>query len=153
MVTNAGILLALYIRPDSAPSAGWPAIGPAELGDPNMRIILGLVATASLCLVAGCNRGGSNNAAAANAPAPAVNAPAPVDSAAPPAQTPAPASSGGARDPSSIQECIQDVQNELPSGTDLNAFCECAVAGMAQNGGRERPAMEQCAAQMGIQPR
>ena len=116
-----------------------------------MRMILGLVATASLCLVAGCNRGGTNNSAAANAPAPAAEAPAPVDSAAP--QTPAPASSGGARDPSSVQECIGDVQNELPAGTDVNAFCECAVAGMAQNGGRERPAMEQCAAQMGIQPR
>ena len=118
-----------------------------------MRIIFALVATASLCLTAGCNRGAGNNAAAANAPAPAANAPAPVESAAPPAQTAAPASSGGARDPSSVQECIQDVQTELPAGTDVNAFCECAVAGMAQNGGRERPAMEQCATQMGIQPR
>jgi hypothetical protein len=115
-----------------------------------MRIIFVLAATTSLCLLAGCNRGGANNAAAANAPAPAANAP--METAAPPAQTPAPASDGGARDPSSIQECIQDVQTELPAGTDVNAFCECAVAGMAQNGGRERPAMEQCAAQMGIQP-
>ena len=48
---------------------------------------------------------------------------------------------------------MQDVQNELPAGTDVNAFCNCAVDGMAQNGGRERPAMEQCATQMGIQPR
>lgn len=119
-----------------------------------MRIIFGLVATAALCLTAGCNRGAGNNGAAANAPAPAANGAAPVESAAPPpAQTPAATSSGGARDPSSIQECIQDVQTELPAGTDVNAFCECAVAGMAQNGGRERPAMEQCAAQMGIQPR
>ncbi len=114
-----------------------------------MRIIL-LAATASLCLLAGCNRGGGANNAAANAPAPATNAP--VESAAPPTQTPVPAGTGGARDPSSIQECVQDVQTELPAGTDVNAFCECAVAGMAQNGGRERPAMEQCAAQMGIQP-
>ena len=118
-----------------------------------MRIIIGLAATAALCLTAGCNRGAGSTSAAANAPAPAANGPAPVASAAPPAQTAAPASSGGARDPSSVQECIQDVQTELPSGTDVNAFCECAVAGMAQNGGRERPAMEQCAAQMGIQPR
>ena len=116
-----------------------------------MRIIF-LAATASLCLLAACNRGGSANNAAANAPAPATNAP--VESAAPPAQTPLPgAGTGGARDPSSVQECIGDVQNELPPGTDVNAFCECAVAGMAQNGGQERPAMEQCAAQMGIQPR
>ncbi len=33
--------------------------------------------------------------------------------------------------PSSVQECVQDVQNELPAGTDVNAFCNCAVAGMA----------------------
>ena len=115
-----------------------------------MRIIF-LAATASLCLLAGCNRGGGANNAAASAPAPATNAP--VESAAPPAQAPVAAGTGGARDPSSIQECVQDVQNELPSGTDVNAFCQCAVDGMAQNGGRERPAMEQCAAQMGIQPR
>ena len=118
-----------------------------------MRITIGLAAMATVCLLAGCNRGGANNSAAANAPAPATNAPAPVESAAPPVQTPAPTSDGGARDPSSIQECVQDVQNELPAGTDVNAFCQCAVDGMAQNGGRERPAMEQCAAQMGIQPR
>ena len=118
-----------------------------------MRIIVGLAATVSLCLLAGCNRGGANNSATANAPAPAMNAATPAESAAPPAQSAAPSSGGGARDPSSVQECIQDVQTELPAGTDVNAFCECAVAGMAQNGGRERPAMEQCAAQMGIQPR
>ncbi len=112
-----------------------------------MRILF-LATTASLCLLAGCNSGGANNSA--NAPAPATNAPA--ESAAPAAQTPVPAGTGGARDPSSIQECVQDVQSELPAGTDINAFCECAVAGMAQNGGRERPAMEQCAAQMGIPP-
>ena len=118
-----------------------------------MRVTFGLAAMTSLCLLAGCNRGAGNNSAAANAPAPAANSPAPVESAAPPAQTPVPAGTGGARDPSSVQECIQDVQTELPTGTDVNAFCECAVAGMAQNGGRERPAMEQCATQMGIQPR
>jgi len=117
-----------------------------------MRIVVSLAVTASLCLVAGCNRGGSaNNSANATTPAPATNAP--VESAAPPAQTPAPAATGGDRDPSDVQECVQDVQNELPAGTDVNAFCNCAVDGMAANGGRERPAMEQCAAQMGIQPR
>lgn len=118
-----------------------------------MRIIFGLAVTASLCLLAGCNRGGAaNNSANAAVPAADAAANAPVESAAPPAQTPVPATGGGARDPSSVQECVQDVQNELPPGTDVNAFCNCAVAGMAQNGGRERPAMEQCAAQMGIQP-
>jgi hypothetical protein len=117
-----------------------------------MRVTLGLAVITSLCLLAGCNRGGGNNSAAANAPAPAANTAAPAESAAPPAQTAAP-STGGARNPGDIQECVQDVRNELPAGTDVNAFCECAVAGMAQNGGRERPAMEQCAAQMGIQPR
>ena len=111
-----------------------------------MRILF-LATTASLCLLAACGGGTANNSANAAAPAPATNA------AAPAAQTPLPgAGTGGARDPSSVQECIGDVQNELPAGTDVNAFCECAVAGMAQNGGQERPAMEQCAAQMGIQP-
>ncbi len=109
-----------------------------------MRIIFALAATTSLCLLAGCGGGTANNSA--NAPAPAANAPA--ESAAP-AQTAAPA---GARNASEVQECVQDVQNELPQGTDINAFCNCAVDGMAANGGRERPAMEQCAAQMGIQP-
>ena len=118
-----------------------------------MRLTFGLAVMTSLCLLAGCNRGGANNSAAANAPAPAANSPAAAESPAPPAQTPAPTASGGARNPGDIQECVRDVQNELPAGTDVNAFCECAVAGMAQNGGRERPAMEQCAAQMGIQPR
>ena len=111
-----------------------------------MRIIFALAATTSLCLLAGCGGGGANNTAAA--PAPAANAPA--ESAAP-AQTPAPAPTA-ARDPGAHQECVQDVQTELPQGTDINAFCNCAVDGMAANGGRERPAMEQCAAQMGIQP-
>jgi len=111
-----------------------------------MRIIFALAATTSLCLLAGCGGGAANNSANAPAPAPAANAPA--ESAAP-AQTAAPA---GARNPADVQECVQDVQSELPQGTDINAFCNCAVDGMAANGGRERPAMEQCAAQMGIQP-
>lgn len=110
-----------------------------------MRIIFALAATTSLCLLAGCGGGGANN----NAAAPAANAPA---TSAAPAQTSAPASTGGARNPADVQECVQDVQTELPAGTDVNAFCNCAVDGMAANGGRERPAMEQCAAQMGIRP-
>jgi hypothetical protein len=109
-----------------------------------MRIIFALAATTSLCLLAGCGGGGANNSA--NAPAPVANAPA---ASAAPAQSAAPA---GARNAADVQECVQDVQSELPQGTDINAFCNCAVDGMAANGGRERPAMEQCAAQMGIQP-
>ena len=50
-----------------------------------------------------------------------------------------------------VAECKQDVGNELPAGTDLDAFCDCAVTGM-QGGTGERQAMEACAAQMGIQP-
>lgn len=50
-----------------------------------------------------------------------------------------------------IQECKDDVTNELPAGTDMDAFCGCAVDGM-QGGRGERAAMEACAAQMGIPP-
>jgi hypothetical protein len=119
-----------------------------------MRLTIGLAAMASLCLLAGCNKGAANNSANAPAPAPAANASAPVESAAPPAQTSAPvgAASGDQR-AHDVQECANDVANELPAGTDVNAFCNCAVDGMAQNGGNERPAMEACATQMGIQPR
>jgi hypothetical protein len=102
-----------------------------------MRMIL---ATASLALLAACGGGASNNASG-NAPAPAVegaNAQAPVAAASP------------ARE-NEIRECIQDIRTELPAGSDLNAFCGCAVDKMA-TGLRERPAMEQCAAQMGIRP-
>ena len=51
-----------------------------------------------------------------------------------------------------IQECTDDVSNELPAGTDVNAFCGCAVDRMRGMGEEERPAMEACAAQMGIRP-
>ena len=50
-----------------------------------MRITVGLAAMASLCLLAGCNKGAANNSA--NAPAPAANAAAPAA----PVETPAPA--------------------------------------------------------------
>jgi hypothetical protein len=102
-----------------------------------MRMIL---ATASLALLAACGGGASNNIAG-NAAAPAAegaNAQAPV------------AASSPARE-NEIRECINDVRTELPAGSDLNAFCGCAVDKMT-TGLRERPAMEQCAAQMGIRP-
>ena len=51
-----------------------------------------------------------------------------------------------------IQECIDDIRPEVPANTDLNAFCGCAVDRMQNMGEGERPAMEACAAQMGIQP-
>ncbi|MBC7986750.1 MAG: hypothetical protein H7X93_08785 [Sphingomonadaceae bacterium] len=50
-----------------------------------------------------------------------------------------------------IGECIDDVRPEVPAGTDLDAFCGCAVDGM-EGGAGEREAMETCAASMGIEP-
>jgi hypothetical protein len=103
-----------------------------------MRMIL---ATASLALLAACGGGASNNNAG-NAAAPAAegaNAQAPVAAANP------------ARE-NEIRECIADVRTELPPSADLNAFCGCAVDKMTTGGLAERPAMEQCAAQMGIRP-
>jgi hypothetical protein len=107
-----------------------------------MRIAITLAAMTSLALLAACGGGSGNNAG--NAAAPAANGAAPA-----PVSTPA----ADPRRVGELQECANDVANELPAGTDVNAFCNCAVDRMAQNGGRERPAMEECAAQMGIQPR
>lgn len=104
-----------------------------------MRMIL---ATASLVLFAACSGGASNNAAG-NGAAPAEGAN---------AAGPAPAASANPQRESELRECAADVGTELPAGTDINAFCNCAVDKMAQNGGRERPAMEECAAQMNIRP-
>jgi hypothetical protein len=104
-----------------------------------MRIILAAV---PLVLLAACGgtaqnkAGNAANAANAAAPAPAANAAAPADP----------------RRANEIQECIADVRTELPEGADLNGFCGCAVDKM-QTGARERDAMEQCAAEMHIQPR
>jgi hypothetical protein len=103
-----------------------------------MRMIL---ASASFALLAACGGGGANNSAGNAAAASNGSA----------ATAPAPASSDPRR-ASEIQECIQDVRTELPPTADINAFCGCAVDKM-QTGLQERPAMEQCAAQMGIQPR
>jgi len=113
-----------------------------------MRMILIAV---PLVLLAACGgtaqnkAGNAANDANAAAPAPAANAAAP----APAANAAAPADPRRANE---IQECIADVRTEVPEGTDLNAFCGCAVDRI-ETGARERDAMEQCAAQMNIQPR
>ena len=116
-----------------------------------MRITIGLAAMASLCLLAGCNRGAANNVAnaapAENTPAPA----APVENAAPPAETPAPANGATAdRRASEIGECVSSSPGHLPAGTDANAFCTCAVDKMLTNGTRQRDAINQCATEMNI---
>jgi hypothetical protein len=69
-----------------------------------------------------------------------------------PAAPAAPATpAAGAGRENEMRECADDVRSELPAGTDLNAFCGCAVDKM-QTGLRERDAMNQCAAQMGVRP-
>ena len=103
-----------------------------------MRLIL---CSLSLALLAACGGNATTNAAdnAANAAAaPAANASAATTN-----------TLSDARRADEVGECVQDVSNELPQGTDVNAFCNCAVDNMAQ-GQRERPAMEACAARMGI---
>jgi hypothetical protein len=106
-----------------------------------MRIFLTI---APLALLAACGSGAGNKAGnAANGAAPAANATAPSSNA---------TASADPRRANEIQECIADVRTEVPEGTDLNAFCGCAVDRM-QSGGGERDAMEACATQMGIQPR
>jgi len=107
-----------------------------------MRTIL---AAASLALLAACGGAGTGNEAAnaANAAgetANTANAAAPADPLA------------AARRADMIRECSDDVRGEVPQGTDLNAFCGCAVDRMQGDTG-EREAMEACAAQMGIEPR
>jgi hypothetical protein len=106
-----------------------------------MRTIL---AGLALAMLAACGGAATNaNDSAANSSAPVGNATAPDK----------PANASAAVDPAradEIGECTQDVANELPAGTDVNAFCNCAVDGM-QGGRGERAAMEACAAQMGIE--
>ena len=113
-----------------------------------MRLTIGLAAMASLCLLAGCNKGAANNSA--NAPAPAANA---AEPAAPPAQTPAAngtAAAGGDRRTSEISECVSGAPGHLPAGTDANAFCSCAVDKMLTNNTPQRDAVNQCATEMHI---
>ena len=100
-----------------------------------MRMIL---AGAALALLAACG-GDASETAADNATVAAGNAA--TANAAEALADPARAGE--------VAECKQDVATELPAGTDLDAFCDCAVTGM-QGGTGERQAMEACAAQMGI---
>ena len=115
-----------------------------------MRLTIGLAAMASLCLLAGCNKGAANNSA--NAPAPAANAAAPVEAATPPAETPAPANAaaGADRRASEISECVSGAPGHLPAGTDANAFCSCAVDKMLTSNTPQRDAVNQCATEMHI---
>ena len=106
-----------------------------------MRSIL-LVATASLCLLAGCNRGAANNSATANAPAANAAEPAPA------ANAGAPAPAAANRD-NEIGECTRDMTRNLPAGSDVAGLCSCAVDRISAGGG-QREAVTQCAAQLNI---
>lgn len=116
-----------------------------------MRITIGLAAIASLCLLAGCNKGAANESA--NAAAPAANAaePAVVENA-PAREKAAPMNSlaAAARRSHGISECVQGAPGHLPAGTDANAFCACAVDKMIANDTPQRDAVMQCAAEMHI---
>jgi hypothetical protein len=115
-----------------------------------MRITIGLAAMASLCLLAGCNKGAANNSAA-NAATPAANAAAPAAETAAPVETPAPAPTASAAGGSSeVAECVAGAGGHLPAGTDANAFCTCAV-NKASSGTPQNEATQQCAAEMHIQ--
>ena len=105
-----------------------------------MRMILVAVPLAFLAACGGTPENKAGNAVNAAAPAPAANASSPANSLA------------DAHRADEIRECSDDVRTEVPEGTDLNAFCGCAVDRM-QTGRGERDAMEACAAEMGIQPR
>ena len=110
-----------------------------------------LLIAVPLALLAACNSGGTDKDAADAANAANAAAPEPAANAAMNA-----ADTAAAMDPrraGEIQECVDDVRSEVPEGTDLNAFCGCAVDRMTSMGEQERPAMEACAAQMGIQTR
>jgi len=112
-----------------------------------MRLTIGLAAMASLCLLAGCNKGAANNSA--NAPAPAANV---AESVTPPAETAAPgnATAGADRRTSEIGECVSGAPGHLPAGTDANAFCSCAVDKMLNSNTPQRDAVNQCATEMHI---
>jgi hypothetical protein len=108
-----------------------------------MRITFGLAAMASLCLLAGCNKGAANNsvANATNAVEPAANVTEPEANAA------APATAAG-RD-NEVAECSADLSRRLPAGTDVPALCGCAVDRIAA-GASQREGVTQCATQLNI---
>jgi hypothetical protein len=105
-----------------------------------MRLTIGLAAMASLCLLAGCNKGAANN----SANAPAANA---VD-----ANAAAPAATGAAssahRD-NEVRECSSDMASRLSPGADVGAFCGCAVDKVATGVG-QRDAIAQCATEQHV---
>jgi hypothetical protein len=104
-----------------------------------MRITIGLAAMASLCLLAGCNKGAANNSA--NAPAPAANAGEPAVNALPPVST-------ASRD-NEVRECVSDLSRRTPTGADVGALCGCAVDRVAA-GTRQNDAVTQCAAEQHV---
>lgn len=104
-----------------------------------MRLTIGLAAMASLCLLAGCNKGAANNSA--NAPAPVANE-----------ATPAPAASGAApaaNRENEIAECSADMGRRLSAGADVSAFCGCAVDRIAA-GAPQMDAIQQCATEQHV---
>ncbi len=105
-----------------------------------MRLTIGLAAMASVCLLAGCNRGAGNNSA--NAAAPAANMAAPAANAA------APAAPAANRD-SEIAECSADMGRHLSAGADVAAFCGCAVDRISA-GASQSDAVTQCAAEQHV---
>ncbi len=129
------------IRAPMRPSGGFAPV--TKRGTLNMRITFGLAAMASLCLLAGCNRGAANNSATANAPAAANEA----EPAAAPANGPATAAPGNREN--EIAECSADMTRNLPAGSDVAALCTCAVDRIA-GGASQRAAVEQCATQLNI---
>lgn len=96
-----------------------------------MRILPGIAATASLCLLAGCSGGAANNGASAATPA----AQAPVSP---------------ERRARQIGQCLETAPSSLPAGSNANAFCTCAVDKMA-TGMPQRNAVIECADEMHIQ--
>ena len=106
-----------------------------------MRITVGLAAMASLCLLAGCNKGAANNSA--NAPAPAANVAEPV----PAANAAAPVSTAN-RD-NEVRECVSDLSRHTAPGADVGALCGCAVDRVAA-GAQQNDAVNQCAAEQHV---
>ena len=106
-----------------------------------MRLIV-LAATASLCLLAGCNKGAANNST--NAPAANTAEPAP----APEANAAAPAASSANRD-NEVRECVTDLSRRAAPGSDVGALCGCAVDRVAA-GAQQNDAVTQCAAELHV---
>jgi hypothetical protein len=105
-----------------------------------MRITIGLAAMASLCLLAGCNKGAANNSAG-NAPAANVTEPVPTANAGAPAPS--------ANRDNEVRECVSDLSRHTAPGSDVGALCGCAVDRVA-SGVRQNDAVTQCAAELHV---